>query len=145
MPLRPIPHTSQCFICEDHSLTGDRIHQRLLWDDEALRIVARNWIGPDCQGPPGHAHGGSLFGMLDEAMGMSAWMQEMRVLAAHLEIDYLRPVPLSVHVDVSGWVVAVDGRKVHTMGEIRHDGDVAVTATGLFVIADPSKWPELAR
>ena len=32
-------------------------------------LVGRAWFGPETQGPPGHAHGGAVSAVLDEALG----------------------------------------------------------------------------
>jgi uncharacterized protein (TIGR00369 family) len=88
------------------------------------------------QGPPGHAHGGALATLIDEAMGAAAWNHGHRVLAANLNFNYRRPVPLNVEVAVQGRVERVDGRKIHTSGAILlPDGTPAVEGTGLFIEA----------
>lgn len=88
------------------------------------------------QGPPGHAHGGSLATLIDEAMGASAWNHGYRVLAANLNFDYRKPVPLGIEIRVSGMVERKEGRKVFTRGHITlPDGSIAVEGTGIFVEA----------
>lgn len=88
------------------------------------------------QGPPGHAHGGALATLIDEAMGAAAWNRGHRVLAANLNFNYRRPVPLHVEVQVRGKIERIDGRKIHTSGVIVLPGEiVAVEGTGLFIEA----------
>ena len=45
-----------------------RVHYFERQGDDA--IVGRAWFGPGAAGPPGHAHGGSIAAVLDEAMGV---------------------------------------------------------------------------
>lgn len=96
------------------------------------------WVTVDDakEGPPGHVHGGALTALVDEAMGAAAWHAGYRVLAANLNVNFKRPVPLGARLQLSGRVTGSDGRKVYTTGEITlPDGAVAVQATGLFVSA----------
>lgn len=88
------------------------------------------------QGPPGHAHGGLLAALIDEAMGAAAWATGRQVVAVHLEFDLKRAVPLGVQVRVHGFVTANERRKVLTTGTVTlPDGAVAVQASGVFVEA----------
>lgn len=86
------------------------------------------------QGPPGHAHGGSLIALLDEAMGAAAWNAGHQAVAANLQFNLRASVPLETDVSVYGEVVRVEGRKVFcTASVILPDGSVAVEAEGIFV------------
>ncbi|TVR20636.1 MAG: PaaI family thioesterase [Anaerolineaceae bacterium] len=99
-------------------------------------IAGRITLEIDKQGPPGHAHGGSLIAMLDEAMGACAWHQGHRVVAVNLQFDFKRGVPLGVAVMIRGRVESKSGRKVWTTGDILlPDDTVAVSARGLFLEA----------
>ncbi|HXT52702.1 MAG TPA: PaaI family thioesterase, partial [Thermoanaerobaculia bacterium] len=51
------------------------------------RLMGRAWFGPGTAGPPGHAHGGAMAAVLDEAMGAAAWMAGHIAVAAHLATD----------------------------------------------------------
>jgi len=88
------------------------------------------------QGPPGHAHGGSLAALIDEAMGAAAWNRGHRVLAANLNINYRRPVPLGTEITLVGRVDRTEGRKIYTSGAVMMpDREIAVEGTGLFIEA----------
>ena len=77
----------------------------------ALR--ARVWLGEQgCEGPPGHAHGGSTAAVLDEAMGFCCWANSFQVLTSSMAVRYHAPLPLSTDVDMHAHIVNVDGRKV---------------------------------
>ena len=86
------------------------------------------------QGPPGHVHGGASAALLDEAMGAAVWQAGYMVMAVNLNVNYRRPLPLGVPVQVTAVFDKKDGRKVYAKGEIRlPDDTVAVEATGIYV------------
>ena len=145
MAINEILHGHTCYVCGSldghdtpHGSSG--IDVRFLWDDGIQEVRAVATFGPACQGAPGHAHGGSLFGLLDEAMGAACWMTGHKVMSANVQIDYRKPVRLGDTVDVIGRVVRVDGRKVHTVGELRRDGVVVTEAKGLFISSERHAW-----
>jgi acyl-coenzyme A thioesterase PaaI-like protein len=90
----------------------------------------------DKQGPPGHAHGGALIALLDEAMGAAAWSVGYRVVAVNLNFNLKRAVPLNTEITIRGKVESKEDRKVFTSGQvILADGTIAVDCTGLFLEA----------
>lgn len=108
---------------------------RFYMDDEG-KISGKVVIDTTKEGPPGHAHGGSLATLIDEAMGAACWQNGYQVLAVNLNFNYKRPVPLDTEVTITGKVVRKEGRKVHTSGAVvLPDGTVAVEGTGVFVEA----------
>ncbi|MCA9525979.1 MAG: PaaI family thioesterase [Myxococcales bacterium] len=102
--------------------------------DEAGALVGKAWFGPRAEGPPGHAHGGSMAAVLDEAMGGAAWIAGHPVLAGEISVRFERSLPLLRSCRVSAAVGAVEGRKVRTSGRlVGPDGTVHATATGTFL------------
>jgi acyl-coenzyme A thioesterase PaaI-like protein len=100
--------------------------------DDALR--ARVWFGPGTQGPPGHAHGGATAAALDEAMGFCCWMAGHRVVAAHIDIDFRRMVPVGAVATIEAAVERVERRKVFPRARLLlPDGSAAAEATGIFL------------
>ncbi len=103
-------------------------------DDGA--VVAQVTFREGQQGPPGHAHGGMIAAVLDEAMGAAVWRAGYRAAALRVEVDYLRPVPLDRPVHVEARVGDVTGRAVRALSRITlPDGQVAATGYGIFVEA----------
>ena len=99
-------------------------------------VRAEFTVGAGQEGPPGHAHGGLLAALLDEAMGAAAWHSGKRVVAVHLDFDFRHPVPVGSTVTVRGWVERLEGRKVFTRGAIiLSDERTATEGTGIFVEA----------
>jgi acyl-coenzyme A thioesterase PaaI-like protein len=119
---------------------GDRLRVGYFRRRDDARLLGRAWFGPGTVGPPGHAHGGSIAAVLDEAMGAAAWMAGLIVVAASLTTDFRRLLPLGTDAILEAWVVSHVGRKVHTAGLLRsEEGLVFAEATALFVRLDAER------
>lgn len=73
---------------------GNRIRVRYFKRERDGALVGKVWFGPGAEGPPGHAHGGSMAAVLDEALGAAAWMSGHPVVAAKLVTVFRRMLPL---------------------------------------------------
>jgi acyl-coenzyme A thioesterase PaaI-like protein len=125
-----LPGHGSCYICGRENPSGLGLTFRLA----AGRVETSFTLDERQQGPPRHAHGGCLSAVLDEAMGAAAWCAGHPVVAAKLEIDFRRAVPLGQPLRVEAWVDRVDGRKEWTLSEVRFaDGAVATRGRGLFI------------
>lgn len=97
-------------------------------------FVGRAWFGPGASGPPGHAHGGSIAAVLDEAMGGAAWIRVAPAVAVHLEIDFRTMLPLETVAQVEAHVTKAEGRKVWVEATLRGpDRTLFAEAKGLFL------------
>ncbi len=126
-------------------------------DDEILQLkwyvrerdgalVGRVWWGPGAQGPPGHAHGGSMAAVLDEALGSACWVAGHPVVAAELNTKFKNMLPLGRVYTAEAWVERVDGRKIYPTGHIIDDqGTVYAEATGVFVEMKREQFNALAE
>ncbi len=124
---------------------GRRLLVRYFRPIGAEVLKARVRFGPGSQGPPGHVHGGALAALLDEAMGFSAWIAGHRVVAAHIEVDFLALVPLGAVGTLDARIEGVNGRKVHVRARLDlPDGSVAARSTGLFLELRPEQLERLA-
>lgn len=127
-----VPEHGKCFVCgtaNPHSIG-------VTWYLTGGAITATIALDEHQQGPPGHAHGGALAALLDEAMGFAVWAAGLRVAAVNLNVDYRRPVPLGQPITVTGRLVERGERAIHTEGEIRlPDGEVAAAGRGVYVEA----------
>lgn len=103
-------------------------------------IIARTWFGPEAEGPPGHAHGGSIAAVLDEVMGVACWENGHQVVAATIEVRFHAPLPLGTDAIVRTWITEVDGRRIRVRGEVRAgaapDAKRFASSTGLFMEVD---------
>lgn len=134
--LPQVPGFQPLFVSGDPD--GDRIRVRYYIRGSDLRLVGKAWFGVHAVGPPGHAHGGSISALLDEAMGLSAWAQGHMVVAARLTINFREMLPLGKEVYIEAGVANVSGRKVSTEGHLRgFCGTNYGDAEGLFLTIQP--------
>lgn len=111
---------------------GDRL--RLAYFHRGSELRASVWFGPEAQGPPGHAHGGAVAAVLDEALGIAAWAAGHPVVAARLVTDFRRMLPLGTVCTVEPTVESIEGRKVRVTGRlVGEDGTVYAEAESLLV------------
>ncbi|MEZ4474142.1 MAG: PaaI family thioesterase [bacterium] len=104
-------------------------------------LVGKAWFGPKAEGPPGHAHGGSMAAVLDEAMGGAAWLAGHPVLAGEITVRFLRAMPLCTAARVHAEVTEVEGRKVRSAGRlVGPDGTVHATSTGTFIVIGRARF-----
>ncbi|MCP4678638.1 MAG: PaaI family thioesterase [Deltaproteobacteria bacterium] len=106
------------FVSDDPHGDGDRLKIKYYLRDTDKEIVGRVWFGPGAEGPPGHAHGGSMAAVLDESMGAAVWAAGYTVLTGDLAVKYLRPLPLETTVIMETWLEDADGRKVVAGGHL---------------------------
>jgi acyl-coenzyme A thioesterase PaaI-like protein len=108
------------------------------------RLVGRAWFGPGAQGPPGHAHGGAVAAVLDEAMGAAAWVAGHVAVAARLDTNFRRMLPLGSDATLEGWVERAEGRKIWTAGRLLDSqGEPFASAEGLFIELPPERFRPL--
>lgn len=103
--------------------TGERFRVRYYRDHES-RLVARIWFGPETEGPPGHAHGGSIAAVLDEVLGLAAWAAGHAIVVGKLNVHFQKLLPLRTVVEVRSRIVSAEGRKVLVHGGIHGPGGI---------------------
>ncbi len=96
---------------------GNRFRVRYYLDAER-RLHARIWFGPEAEGPPGHAHGGSIAATMDEALGLAAWAAGYPVVVGNLNVSFRMMLPLQRVVTLASRVVWSAGRKVMVHGRL---------------------------
>jgi uncharacterized protein (TIGR00369 family) len=135
---KPKPRKNHCFACGHDNEHGMRLKFSL--DEAARQAVCQFKLSRRYTGPPGHAHGGIIATILDEAMGKVNKFRNVLALTSAMEIRYLRPVPLGKPLTVTGYEQSVEGRKHINIAEIRNDqGEVLARSTGTFIAIDPEK------
>lgn len=109
-------------------------------------LVARVWFGAGTEGPPGHAHGGSIASVLDEAMGAAAWHAGHRVIAARITVDFRKMVPIGMTATIEARVEAIHGRKIHTRARMTDaEGALCASSEGLFIVLKPEQLARLTN
>lgn len=109
---------------------GQRLRIRMYYRAEDKHLVSRVWFGPQAEGPPGHAHGGSMAAVLDHCMGISSWAAGIPVVAASITINFHRKLPLGQIITAEAHVNDVADRKVFTFGTLYLDDPDKPFATG---------------
>ena len=113
--------------------TGNRFRMNYFRDQEQ-NLVARVWFGPVTEGPPGHAHGGSIAAVLDEVLGLAAWAEGHPVVVGNLNISFRQLLPLQTVVQVNTRLISVQGRKIMVHGEVCSlEGIVLATGEALCI------------
>ena len=129
---------NNCFGCGPGNEAGLRME--FVLDQQRERFVCHFRLEERFVGPPGHAHGGIIATILDEAMGKVNKLRNVIALTGRMEVDYIRPVPLSTQLVVEGWEVQVDGREHIHAAEIRNEhGELLAASSGKFIEIDPHK------
>ncbi len=137
---RPNP-AKLCFACGEDNARG--LHMHFSTEDE--RAVATFSIPDYMQGFPGHAHGGVVATMLDEAMGWAVYGQGIWAMTAKFTVRFRDSIPRDEELAVAGWVTRDRGRFLELRAELRtSDGALLAEADGLFARMQ-GKQAELLR
>ncbi len=129
---------NHCFGCGPDNPEGLQLKFTL---DEARRsFICRFNLPSRYVGPPGHAHGGIIATILDEAMGKVNKLRHVIALTREMKVEYLKPVPLGQNLVVEGHEKYVRGREHINVAEIRNkEGVVLARSRGKFIAIDPEK------
>ena len=127
-----LAHCYGCGRLNDHGL-----HLRTFWDGD--ETVTRYTPEPWHIAIPGYVNGGLLASLLDchgtgtaAAAAYRAEGREMgtlplrRFVTASLKVDYVKPTPLGLELEVRGRAASVQGRKVVVEARVLADGVVTV-------------------
>ncbi len=127
-----------CFGCGQDNPEGLRL--KFACDEAGKRFISKFRLSQRYVGPPGHAHGGVIATILDEAMGKVNKLRHVIALTKEMTVEYLKPVPLGRPLIAEGRERSVRGR-VHTnIAEIRNaQGEVLARSKGKFIAIDPHK------
>jgi acyl-coenzyme A thioesterase PaaI-like protein len=128
-------HLSHCYGCGRLNPSGYRIKSR--WDGE--ESVCTFLPSPQHISIPGYVYGGLIASLIDchgtGTASAAAYRAEgramdteppLRFLTASLHVDFLKPTPLGVPLEVRGRVKEVKGRKVVVSETLSAGGEVCV-------------------
>jgi uncharacterized protein (TIGR00369 family) len=139
--LTPLAHGAlhHCFGCGQQNRTGLRLN---FFVNGSGDIVCHTRLARRFAGPPGHAHGGIIATLLDEAMSKANRARGVVAMTRQMEVDYLRPVPLGVLLTLTARHSSVSGRRHHCEAQLTDaSGHVLATAKAVFVAVDPERFP----
>jgi uncharacterized protein (TIGR00369 family) len=143
--LEPLSHgaLNRCFGCGQTNRTGLRLK---FFVDEEHTIVCRLRLARRFEGPPGHAHGGIIATLLDEAMSKANRQFGVLAMTRQMEVEYLKPVPLGTRLLLTGRHTRSSDRKHRCEAQIENeDGVVLARAKGLFIAVDRQMLPKALR
>ena len=107
-------------------------------------LYAKVHFGKRSMGPPGHAHGGAMASVLDEAMGVACWFKMLPVLTMLLNIKYIRMLPLGTEAHLETTVEVGEGKDVRVLGRLfdPETGADFTVAKGVYRRVDIEKMGE---
>ena len=143
--LTPLAHgaLNHCFGCGLENPSGLRL--KFFVDDHGS-IVCHTRLARRFSGPPGHAHGGIIATLLDEAMSKANRARSVTAMTRQMEVEYLRPVPLGAPITLTARHVSASGRRHHCEAQIADaSGQVLAAAKAVFVAVDPATLPTAFR
>ncbi|MGC2161918.1 MAG: PaaI family thioesterase [Silvibacterium sp.] len=143
--LEPLSHgaLNRCFGCGQTNRNGLRLK---FFVDEERRILCRVRVARRFEGPPGHAHGGVIATLLDEAMSKANRQFGVLAMTRQMEVEYLKPVPLGARLLLTGRHIDSSGIKHHCEAQIENeDGVVLARAKALFIAVNPGMLPKSLR
>lgn len=139
--LQPLAHGAlhRCFGCGGKNRSGLRLRFFL---DGTGQIICQVKLAERFEGPPGHAHGGIVATLLDEAMSKANRAQQVIAMTRHIEVDYLKPVPLRTPLQLKAWHLSAEGRKHYCEAELTAatSGQVLAKGRALFIAIDPARF-----
>jgi acyl-coenzyme A thioesterase PaaI-like protein len=110
---------------------------------EGDHLVGRATFGAAYEGPPGCVHGGYVAAAFDEVLGSTQSLSGSPGMTARLVVNYRSPTPLHTELRFVGRLDRVDGRKIHTSGELFAGDVLCAEAEGLFISMAPNRFGEL--
>jgi acyl-coenzyme A thioesterase PaaI-like protein len=143
-----LAHCYGCGRLNDHGL-----HLQTSWDgDETVtRYTPQAWH----IAIPGYVNGGLLASLLDcHGTGTAAaaayraegrepgTVPQHRFVTASLRVDYMKPTPLGVELEVRGRAVSIAGRKVVVEARILARGEATVRGEIVAVEMPERMWPK---
>jgi acyl-coenzyme A thioesterase PaaI-like protein len=140
--LYPEDYTN-CYGCGRNNPAG--LHLKSYWDGE--ESVCRHTPAPHYTGGvPGFLYGGMIASLMDchgagtaaAAKAKKTGKPVSRFVTASLKVDFLKPTPIGIELEVRGKVVEIKGRKV--IVDLRLLAGDTVCATGTTVMVEiPAK------
>jgi acyl-coenzyme A thioesterase PaaI-like protein len=141
---------SHCYGCGRLNDHGLKI--KSYWDGE--ETVAVYQPNPYHTSIPGYVYGGLIASIIDchttgtasaaasrEAGADPSNDPNFRYVTASLQVDFLRPTPMGVPLEVRGVIEEIKDRKVVVSTTVSADGEVCARSRGVTVKMPKNLWP----
>ena len=130
------PAVNGCFGCGPENPAGLRLAFVIETSGAGeITSAATARISRNHEGAAGFVHGGIIATLMDEAMSKLAKPLGLRAVTRHLEVEYLRPVPIETPLMLIGVHARREGRKLYHRAELRDaEGTVLARGEGLFIV-----------
>ena len=141
-------HLAHCYGCGKLNEEGHRIKSRWEGDESVARFTPK----PYHISIPGYVYGGLIASLIDchgtGTAAAAAYKAEGRAMdsdpprrfvTASLKVDYLKPTPLGVELEVRGRVKEIKGRKVVVAATLLARGEVCA-AGEVVCVQVPDEW-----
>ena len=141
-------HLAHCYGCGYLNEHGHRI--KTYWDGD--ETVTRFTPKPYHTAIPGYVYGGLIASLIDchgtGTASAAAYKAEGRAMdtdpprrfvTASLHVDFLKPTPLGVELEIRGTVKEIKGRKVVVSATVLARGEACVTGE-IVCVQVPEEW-----
>jgi uncharacterized protein (TIGR00369 family) len=127
-----VEHFDRCPISGPANPLATDLTARREGDEVRCDVV----LGPACEGPPGHAHGGVIAALFDDATAFLTRLLDETCMASELTVHYRRPVPIGQPLQIAARVARREGRRIYTEATMRHGETTVARATCTKVIIE---------
>lgn len=103
------------------------------------RVLGRVTLGAAFEGGPGMAHGGIVAALFDDVLGYLLTLHHIPAFTGELTVRYHRPTPVGVPLELRGWIVERETRRLRTAGRLSAQGQLVASATAVFIGIDRAR------
>ncbi len=123
-------HLPTCFGCGSEN--SDGLHLEVQYAGDL--VVVDLTFDKRHEGGPGLVHGGMSAAVLDDLISFVMIAHQKPGVTANLSVNYLRPIPVGMHLRAEAWMTRIEGRKMFAEAVAFDDrGTNYLEASGLFL------------
>lgn len=138
-----LPRYKMCFLCGKENPIG----LKLTWSVAEDGSVSAEYIPkPEHQGYQGIVHGGIISSILDETMGLPAFVSGKIAMTVNLEVKFRRPALIGEKLIVSGRETVDKGRMVEAKGTVvNENGELIAEGSAAYYVLPDKQHREVAE